>query len=144
MRTIGRHHVEKDPHRGIDDAAHHEFVVAHQADGFAEGLTDFAHQYQAQFIHIGKMPVETGGNDAGGFRHFAQAQAAESSAAFHQMAGSVHQGVAGLLFLFGAGQHRKGVFLDKTATHSSKSALLASNDDRGTPKRGAGREGVLL
>jgi hypothetical protein len=27
--------------------------------------------------------------------------------------GSVHQGVAGLLFLFGAGQHRKGVFLDR-------------------------------
>ena len=26
------------------------------------------------------------------------------------MAGGVHQGVAGLLFLFGAGQHRKGYF----------------------------------
>jgi hypothetical protein len=31
------------------------------------------------------------------------------------MAGSVHQGVSGLLFLFGAGQHRKGVFFDKTS-----------------------------
>jgi hypothetical protein len=56
------------------------------------------------------MAVETGGDDSGGFRDFAQAQAAESSAALHQMAGRVHQGITGLLFLFGAGQHRKGVF----------------------------------
>jgi hypothetical protein len=31
------------------------------------------------------------------------------------MAGSVHQGIAGLLFLFGAGQHRKGVFFGGTS-----------------------------
>ncbi|MNI09442.1 hypothetical protein D3C73_625140 [compost metagenome] len=56
------------------------------------------------------MAVETSRYDAGGFRDFTQAQAAESSAAIHQAPGSVHQGVTGLLFLFGAGQHRKGVF----------------------------------
>ncbi|MNX52199.1 hypothetical protein D3C86_828760 [compost metagenome] len=84
--------------------------MPHQANGFTEGLADFADQHQAQFIHIGKMAVETGRNDAGGFRNFTQAQAAESSAAIHQAPGSVHQGVTGLLFLFGAGQHRKGVF----------------------------------
>ena len=113
LRTVGADHVEKDPHRGIDDAAHDEFVVAHQANGFAEGLADFADQHQAQFIHIGKMPVETGGHDAGGFRHFAQAQAAESSAAFHQVAGSVHQGVDGSVVSVRRGAASQGRFLDR-------------------------------
>ncbi|MNJ81233.1 hypothetical protein D3C77_799470 [compost metagenome] len=56
------------------------------------------------------MAIETGRYDASGFRDFTQAQAAESSATIHEAPGSVHQGITGLLFLFGAGQHRKGVF----------------------------------
>ena len=43
--------------------------------------------------------------DADGLGHFTQAQAAEPTATLHQMAGCVHQGEAGLLLLFGAGQH---------------------------------------
>jgi hypothetical protein len=31
------------------------------------------------------------------------------------VAGSVHQGIAGLLFLFGAGQHRMGVLVGDSA-----------------------------
>jgi hypothetical protein len=56
------------------------------------------------------MPVEPGGDDAGGPGDFAQAQAAEPSAALHQMTGCIHQGISGLLFLFGAGQHRRADF----------------------------------
>ncbi|CAH0314925.1 hypothetical protein SRABI06_05117 [Pseudomonas brassicacearum] len=110
LRAVGLHHIEKDPHRRIDNAAHDEFVVTHQADGFAEGLADFADQGQAQLVHVVEVPVEPGGHDAGCPGDFPQAQAAESAAALHQMAGCVHQGNSGLLFLFGAGQHRKADF----------------------------------
>ncbi|MCY1426637.1 hypothetical protein D9M71_424600 [compost metagenome] len=107
LGAVGRHHVEKDPHRGIGDAAELEFVLAHQADGLAKGFADFIDQGQAQLVHVGEMPVKAGRDDACGFRHFAQADAAEASTAFHQVAGGIQQGVAGLLLLFGARQHGK-------------------------------------
>jgi hypothetical protein len=64
-------------------------------------------------IHIGKMSIEAGGDNAGRLGHFAQAQAAKPTAALHQMTSSVHQGKAGLLLLFGTGQHGRAGFVDK-------------------------------
>ena len=113
LRTVGRHHIEKDPHRGINDAAHDEFVVAYQADGGAEGLADLTDEHQAQLVHIGKVTVKTGGHDAGALCHFTQAEATKPTATLHQMAGCVHQGKAGLLLLFGAGEHWQLGFVDK-------------------------------
>ena len=75
LRSVGRDHIEEDPHGGIDNAAHHEFVVAHQTDRGAEGLAHFTHQHKAKLVHVGKVAIETGGHDAGRLRHFAQAQA---------------------------------------------------------------------
>ena len=102
---VGRHFSEEDAHRGIDHAAHLEFMAAYLADRRAKGLTDFRHQCQAEFVHVGEVPIETGGHDAGDARHFAQAQAAKAAPAFHQREGGVHQGLAGLLLLFGAWRH---------------------------------------
>jgi len=113
LRAVSRNHIEKDAHRGINDAAHHEFVVAHQADRGAKGLADLADQYQPQLVHIGEMAIETGGHDTRRLGHFTQAQAAKPTAALHQMAGCVHQGEAGLLLLFGAGQHERMSFVGK-------------------------------
>ena len=87
--------------------------MAHQANGGAEGLADFADQHQAQLIHIGKMSIEPGRYNSGRLGHFAQAQAAKPTATLHQMAGCVHQGEAGLLLLFGAGQHVGAGFVGK-------------------------------
>jgi hypothetical protein len=95
----------KDADGRVDDAAVDVVVVAHAADGFAEGLANFTDQRQAEVVHVIEMPIETGGHDAGGFRHFAQAQTAETPPALHQAPGCIKQGVAGLLFLFGTGQH---------------------------------------
>lgn len=113
LRAIGRDHIEEDPHGRIDDAAHDELIVAHQADGGAKGLADFAHQHEPKLVHVVKMTIEPGRHDPGGLGHFAQAQAAKPTATLHQMAGCVHQGEAGLLLLFGAGQHRRAGFVGK-------------------------------
>ena len=77
-------------------------MVAYLANGFAKGFPHFGHQGQAEGVHVVKVPIETGWHDTGAARHFAQAQAAKATAAVHQATGSVHQGVAGLQFLFGA------------------------------------------
>ena len=113
LGTVGCHHIEKDAHGSIDDTAHYEFVVAYQAYRGAEGLADFTDQYEPELVHIGKMAVETGGNNASRLCHFTQAQAAEPPATLHKMAGCVHQGKAGLLLLFGAGQHWRAGLVDK-------------------------------
>ncbi|MNV91660.1 hypothetical protein D3C71_1861770 [compost metagenome] len=86
---MGGNHVEKDPHRGIGDAAKLEFVLAHQADGLAERGIDFGDQGQAEGVHVGKMPIEASRNDTCGFRHFTQADTAETAATLHQLAGGV-------------------------------------------------------
>jgi len=41
LRAVGFYHVEKDTHRSVDHTAHEQFVVPHQANGFAKGLADF-------------------------------------------------------------------------------------------------------
>ena len=87
--------------------------MAYQANRGAEGLADFTHQHQAQLVHVGKMTIETGGYDTRSLCHFPQAQAAKPSATLHQMAGCVHQGEAGLLLLFGTGQHWRAGLVDK-------------------------------
>ncbi|MNJ64912.1 hypothetical protein D3C77_608970 [compost metagenome] len=96
LRTVGGDHVEKDAHRGVGDATQFEFVLAHQADGLAKGSVDLGNQGQAQGVHVGKMPVEAGGYDAGRLRHFAQADTAETTATLHEQASCIEQGLAGL------------------------------------------------
>ena len=108
LGAVGAHRVEEDAHRGLDHPAQLELVAPHRAQGLAEGLVDVGHQGQAQGVHIGEVPVETGRDYARRARHFAQAQAAEAAAAVHQAARGVHQGLAGLLFLFGAGRGHRG------------------------------------
>jgi hypothetical protein len=54
------------------------------------------------------MSVETCGDDPGGLGDFPEAQAAEAPPTLHQPSCCIEQGVAGLLFLFGAGQHAVG------------------------------------
>ena len=63
---------------------------------------DFGDQCQTQSVHVVEMPVETGRHDAGAACDFTQAQAAKAATTVHQTARRVHQGVAGLQFLFGA------------------------------------------
>ena len=80
--------------------------MTHQANGFAKGLTDFTDQRQAQLVHVAEVAIKAGRHNAGGFSDFTQAKAAKAAARFHQVAGGIHQRKAGLLFLFGARQHR--------------------------------------
>ncbi len=103
LRAVGADRVEEDAHRGVDQPAQFELVAAHRAQGGAEGLVDLGDQRQAELVHVAEVPIEAGRDDAGGARHFAQAEAAEAAPAFHQVARGAHQRVAGLLFLFGAG-----------------------------------------
>ena len=70
-----------------------------------EAGVHFGHQRQAQGVHVGEVPVKAGGHDTCRLGHFAQADAAETAAALHELAGSVEQGLAGLKLLFGARQH---------------------------------------
>ncbi|POF91816.1 hypothetical protein BGP83_03630 [Pseudomonas putida] len=93
---VGGYHIEKDAHRSVGDAAQFELVLAHQADGLAEGGVDFGDKGQAQGVHVGEMPVEAGRHDAGCFRHLAQADTAETTATLHEQAGGIEQGLAGL------------------------------------------------
>src|SRR5690606_5672219 len=115
LTVVGGHFGEEDAHRGVDHAAHLELVTAYLADRRTEGLADFRHQRQTEFIHIGEMAVETGRHDAGAAGHFTQAQAAETAAALHQREGGIHQGLAGLLLLFGAWRHARSGSLSDAA-----------------------------
>jgi len=93
---VGGDHIKEDAHGSIGDAAELEFVLPHQADGLAECGVDFGDQRQAQGVHVGKVPIETGRHDACRLGHFAQAHAAKATAALHELAGGVQQGLAGL------------------------------------------------
>lgn len=70
--------------------------MAYQADGLAESGVHLGNQGQAQRIHVGEVAVEAGGHDARGLGHLAQADAAEATAALHEQAGGIQQGLAGL------------------------------------------------
>ncbi|CAH0309338.1 hypothetical protein SRABI70_04662 [Pseudomonas sp. Bi70] len=89
------HRAQKDLHRGIDDATELELVTPHLAQGGAEGFADFGHQGQAEGVHVLEVAVEAGRHDAGGACHLTQAQAAEGPATVQQLAGCIHQRLAG-------------------------------------------------
>ncbi|EPN07162.1 hypothetical protein A249_12866, partial [Pseudomonas syringae pv. actinidiae ICMP 18804] len=71
--------------------------------------------------------------------HFAQAEAAKPAATLHQLMGGIQQGSAGLLFLFGAGQHGSNVSWNRRQ-HFSKCALPASKGFSG--KRSGQRDSI--
>ena len=91
---MGCHHIREYPHRSVGDASEFELVVPHDPDGLAERRIDLGHQGQAQGVHVGEMPIETGGDDTRGLGYFAQADAAETPATLHELAGGIEQGLA--------------------------------------------------
>ncbi len=123
------HHVEKYPHRGVDDAAHDKLVVAHQANGFAEGLTDLTLPAPGP-VHPCRRNADR--SRWARSQRFLRLRAGSGCQILGRPPSSGGRASIKALrvccFCSARGRHRNDVFWKRTAAHSSKSALPASND----------------